>query len=172
MYRDSSFLLQKDYRVHIPIIQILLEEKYNPLWGININQYKIKENQDLLFDLVKRIKETYNKIRVSVKEIIPKNDLSDTLVTKVLMGTLGCVPAYDRYFVSGVRNEKVASGIFNLKSILELVDFYNKYYNEFEKARSQMTLGRIKYPQMKIIDSCFWQIGFDLDDNKGLKISH
>lgn len=172
MYRGSSFLLQRDYKVHKPVIEVLLENKYDSLWGIEINKYKNKENQDKLKDLVRRIKDIYNEIRLGVKETIPKNDLSDTLVTKVLMGTLGCVPAYDRYFISGVRNEKAASGNFNIRSILELVGFYNKYYDEFEKARKQMTVCEMEYPQMKILDSCFWQIGFDLDENKGLKISH
>lgn len=55
-----------------------------------------------------------------------KNNLSDTLITKILMGTLGCVPAYDRYFVSGIRSQKIASGTYNIKSILQLVDFYEK----------------------------------------------
>lgn len=172
MYRGSSFLLQRDYKVHKPVIKILLEDKYNLLWGIEINQYKNIENQEKLKDLVSRIKEVYNEIRLSVKESIPKNELSDTLVTKVLMGTLGCVPAYDRYFISGVRNEKAASGNFNIRSILELVEFYNKYYDDFEQARKQMMVCGMEYPQMKILDSCFWQVGFDLDENKGLKISH
>ena len=172
MYRGSSFLLQRDYKVHKPVIKILLEDKYNSLWGIEINQYKNIENQEKLKDLVSRIKEVYNEIRLSVKESIPKNELSDTLVTKVLMGTLGCVPAYDRYFISGVRNEKAASGNFNIRSILELVEFYNKYYDDFEQARKQMMVCGMEYPQMKILDSCFWQVGFDLDENKGLKISH
>ena len=130
MYRGSSFLLQRDYKVHKPVIKELLKCDYNSLWGIEVNNYKEIQNQTKLQELVKRIKEIYNEIRLSVKETIPKNELSDTLVTKVLMGTLGCVPAYDRYFISGIRNEKVASGNFNIKSILELVDFYNKYYNK------------------------------------------
>ena len=172
MYRGSSFLLQRDYKVHKPVIEELLKEEYDSLWGIAINEYKIIKNQQKLEQLVKNIKKIYNEIRLSVKETIPKNELSDTLVTKVLMGTLGCVPAYDRYFVSGIRNEKAASGNFNIKSILELVDFYNQYYDDFESARSQMVVCGMEYPQMKILDSCFWQIGFDLDENKGLKISH
>ena len=172
MYRGSSFLLQRDYKVHKPVIEELLKKEYDSLWGIAINEYKIIKNQQKLEKLVKNIKKIYNEIRLCVKETIPKNELSDTLVTKVLMGTLGCVPAYDRYFVSGIRNEKAASGNFNIKSILELVDFYNQYYDDFESARSQMVVCGMEYPQMKILDSCFWQIGFDLDENKGLKISH
>lgn len=172
MYRGSSFLLQRDYKIHKPIIKILLEEKYSSLWGIQINEYKTKDNQEKLQEIVSRISQIYNEIRLSVKEATPKNNVSNTLITKVLMGTLGCVPAYDRYFIAGIKKEKVASGNFNIKSILELVNFYNEYYDEFENARKQMSAYGIEYPQMKILDSCFWQIGFDLDTNKGLKISH
>ena len=172
MYRGSSFLLQRDYKVHKDAIKVILDNKYNSLWGIPINDYKQEYNQELLFDITNKLKEIYNKIRLSVKEKMPKNELSDTLVTKILMGTFGCVPAYDRYFISGIRNEKAASGNFNKRSILELVDFYNKYYDEFENARKQMSVFGMEYPQTKILDSCFWQVGFDLDENKGLKISH
>lgn len=31
MYRGSSFLLQKDYKVHIPVVEIIQEQKYNLL---------------------------------------------------------------------------------------------------------------------------------------------
>ena len=55
-----------------------------------------------------------------------KNNLSNILITKILMGTLGCVPAYDRYFVAGIRSQKIAIGTYNIKSILQLVDFYEK----------------------------------------------
>ena len=111
-------------------------------------------------------------IRSNVKESIPKNEISNTLVTKILMGTMGCVPAYDRYFISGIRNKEVASGNFNKKSIKEIIDFYGKYYNEFEEIRSQMFIGDLEYPQMKIIDMCFWQIGFNIDTKKVIKNSH
>ena len=172
MYRGSSFLLQKDYKVHKDAIKVILDNKYNSLWGIPINDYKKEYNKELLFDITNKLKEIYNKIRLSVKEKMPKNELSDTLITKILMGAYGCVPAYDRYFISGIRNEKAASGNFNKKSILELVDFYNKYYDDFENARKQMSVFGMEYPQTKILDSCFWQIGFDLDDSKGFKVSH
>ena len=31
MYRGSSFLLKKDYKVHLPVVQEILKEKYDPL---------------------------------------------------------------------------------------------------------------------------------------------
>ena len=40
------------------------------------------------------------------------------------MGTMGCVPAYDRYFVAGIKKNKVAKGSFNIDSISQLAQFY------------------------------------------------
>ena len=86
-----------------------------------------------------------------------------------MMGTLGCVPAYDRYFIAGIKNQKVATGNYNLKSIMLLVDFYEKNTERLESARSKMKIEDMPYPQMKLLDMGFWQIGFDLDMNKGIK---
>lgn len=92
-----------------------------------------------------------------------KNKLSDTLVTKILMGTLGCVPAYDRYFIAGIKKQKVASGNYNIKSIMQLVEFYKINSEQLESARSKMIVGDMLYPQMKILDMGFWQVGLDSD---------
>lgn len=79
------------------------------------------------------------------------------------MGTLGCVPAYDRYFISGIKKQKVASGNYNMKSIGQLVDFYEKNIVELENIRKDMKVNGMAYPQMKILDMAFWQIGLDSD---------
>lgn len=79
------------------------------------------------------------------------------------MGTLGCVPAYDRYFISGIKKQKVASGNYNMKSIIQLVDFYEKNIVELENIRKNMKVNGMAYPQMKILDMAFWQIGLDSD---------
>jgi len=172
MYRGSSFLLQKDYKVHKPAIKEILKSKYNNLWGINCKEYEKEENQTLLKELVTNLKSIYDEIRITVKEEAPKNELSDTLVTKVLMGTMGCVPAYDRYFISGIRKNKISSGNFNNSSIIGLIKFYEKYYDKFESARKNMDVFGIDYPQMKILDMCFWQVGFEIDISRGLKVAH
>lgn len=42
MYRGSSFLLQKDYKVHIPVVEELLSEKYDVLAGIECVSFRKK----------------------------------------------------------------------------------------------------------------------------------
>ncbi|WFM79137.1 hypothetical protein P7F70_06255 [Streptococcus pluranimalium] len=88
------------------------------------------------------------------------------------MGTLGCVIAYDRYFIAGIKNKKVAIGNYNIKSIMQLVDFYEKNADQLEYARKKMEIEGLLYPQMKIIDMGFWQIGFDLETNKRIQNAH
>lgn len=172
MYRGSSFLLQKDYRVHIPVVKELLNPKYDPLAGIECIEYRKPEVQSLLEDINAFLEKYYDEVRLQVKEETPKNKLSDTLITKVLMGTLGCVPAYDRYFIVGLKDQKVSTGLYNMRSLLKLVDFYEANKAQLEAARDELKVSGLPYPQMKMLDMGFWQIGFELDTNKGLQIAH
>ena len=172
MYRGSSFLLQKDYKVHIPVVKELLNEKYDVLAGIDCTGFKDDSNQKLLQDINSFLEQYYDKIRHKVKGQELKNQLSFTLITKILMGTLGCVPAYDRYFIAGIKNQKVATGIYNLKSIMQLVDFYEKNSARFEPVREKMKVEGMPYPQMKMIDMGFWQVGLELDTNKRIQTAH
>lgn len=172
MYRGSSFLLQKDYKVHIPVVKELLSKKYDALAGIECIDFRKESNQRLLHDIDLFLEQYYDKIRREVKAQELKNQLSFTLITKILMGTLGCVPAYDRYFIAGIKNQKVATGNYNLKSIMQLVDFYEKNSDRLELVREKMEVEGMPYPQMKVIDMGFWQVGLELDTSKGIKTAH
>ena len=163
MYRGSSFLLQKDYKVHNQAVTELLEEKYVSLWAISPSEYNYN-TLHLLFSLVNELKLIYSQIRISANQSIhreePKNQISDVLITKILMGTLGCVPAYDRFFCEGIKKHAVASTLFNINSVRNLSVFYEEHRSEFEKIRKVMSK-TIIYPEMKVLDMCFWQIGYE-----------
>ena len=131
-----------------------------------------ESNQKLLQNINSFLEQYYDKIRHEVKEQELKNQLSFTLITKILMGTLGCVPAYDRYFIAGIKNQKVATGNYNIRSIMQLVNFYEKNADRLEPIREKMVVEGMPYPQMKMIDMGFWQVGFDLDTNKGIQNAH
>ena len=163
MYRGSSFLLQKDYKVHIPVVKELLSKEYDALAGIERIEFRKESNQQLLREINSFLGQYYDKIRREVKGQELKNQLSFTLITKILMGTLGCVPAYDRYFIAGIKKQKVTTGNYNLKSIMKLVDFYEKNSVRLEPVREKMEVDGMPYPQMKMLDMGFWQIGFELD---------
>lgn len=140
MYRGSSFLLQKDYKVHIPVVKGLLSNEYDALAGIECIEFRKESNQQLLLEINSFLGQYYDKIRREVKGQELKNQLSFTLITKILMGTLGCVPAYDRYFIAGIKKQKVTTGNYNLKSIMKLVDFYEKNSVQLEPVREKWKL--------------------------------
>lgn len=178
MYRGSSFLLQTDYKVHKPIVELLLSVDnksfvYKELFGID---WSIQNEEDknkflnLLFGsknckndgLIKRIKDHYSEIRSIYTDGDQKSEVSETLITKVLLGTLGCVPAYDTYFREGI-------GIVNTKYKVELVKSFSRssieglilfYKNNpsFNDAREKMKSlhEEFDYPEMKFLDMGFW----------------
>ena len=172
MYRGSSFLLQKDYKVHTPIVKQILKTEYDCLLGLECSDIKKASIQRALLHLNSKMEKYYDDIRKSVKENDVKNKVSTTLITKILMGTLGCVPAYDRYFIDGVKDQKVSTGIYNMNSLLKLADFYEENYTKLETVRKKLRVYNLPYPQMKLLDMGFWQVGFERDDGKGLKIAH
>lgn len=52
MYRGSSFLIQRDYRIHIPAVVELLSSKYDQLAGIDCKNLLKPEVQNLLDNLI------------------------------------------------------------------------------------------------------------------------
>ena len=165
MYRGSTFLLQKDYKIHIPVVEEILKAKYDDLLGITCKDIVIDKNMNALEECIGFLKQYYDKVRRTTKSNDVRNDLSDTLITKTLLGALGCVPAYDRFFRSGIRHYHIARGIFNRTSLIELSKFYEKNFKILEEVKNNLLIEEsISYPQMKIIDMLFWQIGVDLND--------
>ncbi|MCI6468246.1 MULTISPECIES: hypothetical protein [Faecalicatena] len=163
MYRGSSFLLLKDYKVHKEAVYKLLDKRYSPLWAISCIDLKSKY-KNLLEDLVKELRSIYRDIRSSIKSNV-SSCVSDILITKILIGTLGCVPAYDSYFSKGVKYTEVTTGTFSIKSLEQLIEFYLKYEQEFEKEKHKMEIGKIEYPEMKLLDMAFWQMGYTLTED-------
>ena len=125
--------------------------------------------QNLFRDLDDRVSNCYEDVRRKVRGII--TGVSGILVSKVLLGTLACVPAFDRYFIKGITSNKDAFskkrglGIYSDTSLYSIAEFYKDNETLLETARQQIkTQDGIAYPQMKILDMGFFQIGVDLED--------
>ena len=164
MYRGSSFLLQKDYKIHIPVVEIILEEKYAPLLGITAEGLMEDGKLDLLEDVSDRIRRAYANEQPSFEGVT--NNATDTLVTKILLGTLGCVPAYDRYYVQAVRRYGISAGGYDRRSVRDVAKYYLQHKDEFENVRVELSAYGTEYPVMKIMDMCLWQVAFENDSNE------
>ncbi len=143
MRRGSSFLLEKSVRNYRDLIISI--SKMNPkLWEIDVEDYD-EENIVLLLDCKKEI----------ISALGNKNNPSDILVTKIMLGIFANIPAFDQYFRKSM---KVHS--FNRKSLLKIKKFYQGNKDAFESFRiktfdfltSKET--RNVYTKAKLIDMC------------------
>ena len=171
MYRGSSFLLQKDYKVLSPIVEKILKPEYDCLFGLACADLRNDDVQTQLTNVYNDIANYFRPIRDQVAGREIASPVSPVLITKILMGTLGCVPAYDRFFQDGVATCKVTTQEYSRNSLLKLVDFYEEHNDRLEEARRGMRVGDLTYPQMKLLDMGFWQVGFE-KEAKDAKTRH
>ncbi len=180
MYRGSSFLLQFDYKVHLQTVKLILNDKYKPLIGYcwDKGDKNYSSNLDLLFGsegnegLINSIKKEYERFRREARNEDESTNqaISDILVTKILLGTLGCVPAYDEMLKGALKfgkeecGEKELVQRFGKNSFEALVDFYSKNKKKIRKKMETLTLKdlpSIEYPQMKLLDMGLWKLGLE-----------
>ncbi len=150
----ASFLLQKNYKVHTEVVKILLDKKYIPLNTVTLEKFDNEDNINLLFDMIKEIRRSYKD-----------NNVSDTLVSKILLGTLGCMPAYDRLLKTGVHKVFEANTIaknqtLNKSNFANLLGWCKKNNDKLHEAQNKINSeSDVKYPIMKIVDMYFFQVG-------------
>ena len=164
MYRGSSFLLWKDYRIHKDVVKELFKNKY--FQRFNFSSIK---NDDLnkiiaLSDWIKRwYKENIKTVNGKAKSV----NVTDTLVTKILLGTLGCIPAYDRYFIDGMRKSGISYSKLSKTNLKAVATYYKQNEVEFLKAQKSIyEKSGAYYPAMKLVDMYFWEIGFQANNGE------
>ena len=119
-----------------------------------------------------RLNEHYNTIwNLDKKNQNTEKDISQTLITKILLATLGCVPAYDSNFIDGIKianNGKPGAITIqgyqpeNDKSIKKLAAFYACYDKCFKntlKAFKNPENLYLPYPSAKLLDVGFLTLG-------------
>ncbi len=163
MYRGSSFLLQKDYKVLVPVVEEILKPEYDCLFGLACTDVRNDDVRAQLMKLYDDIADYFWPIRNEVAGRVVGSQVSQVLITKILLGTLGCVPAYDTFFGIGAEYLGLEEKNYNEDSLLELADIYEEHNDRLEEARRGMRTDDLIYPQMKLLDMGFWQVGFERD---------
>lgn len=157
MYRGSSFLLQRDYKIHQYAVTIMLEKKYGVLWNEMSfrNLRMLEEVRDRVIDAYVQNVTIINGERINI-------NITDTLITKILLGVYGCVPAYDRYLKYGMKYFGI-TGSFTIKSMVELLSFIECFKEQFDEMKLITESNGLTYTNMKLLDMFFWQIGYWYD---------
>jgi hypothetical protein len=163
MYRGSSFLLQHTYTVHEGVIDLLVEDRFKPLWE---HEYGTGDFDTKLGPL---IMEAVNAIKTVYKPFVDKKGSqqpTDTLVSKIILGTFGCLPACDRFFIDGFKKEEDSFSCINKQFIDRISVFCANNIDELYEVQIEIEEKGFRYPMMKLVDMYFWQIGYDLDRQK------
>lgn len=114
----------------------------------------------LVFSLAGKITELYDTLHISP---------TVTLVSKVMLGATGCIPAYDTFFYNGLKfwnmhiKQKSKPKIpleFDEKSYCGLIDFYQENKDSIKETNDVLAEQGFDYPVMKLIDMYFWNLGF------------
>ena len=164
MFRGSSFLLQKRARHFIPFIEYI-EELDHSVWGIDADSYNDKNIEQIL-DVYKKTAEI----------IIPGKHQTITLVTKILLGVFGFVPAFDNYFCDTFRSMykgRCSFRSFNKDSLFCIYEFYQENShvintlsdNTFTLDFTTGSSTDIHYSKAKIID----MYGFSVSQQRSKK---
>ena len=159
MYRGSSFLLQHAYTAHLGVINQLVTQPFSDLWeqefGAGENDTKLA---GIILEAIKAVREAYRPIAPAPES----RQASDTLVTKVILGTFGCLPACDRYFIDGFRSAGFKYSRPNARFVERVLHFCRDNLRDFREEQTTIERsGGMRYPLMKLIDMYFWQIGYE-----------
>ena len=177
MYRGSSYLLKRDYKAHKAAVREIIRPEYSSLWNYIPSVDNIESTNKLLFSVENGL---YWKIKKSYKGLEDETEAdesSDTLTTKILMGTFGCVPAFDRFLKSGIKcyqdnhdGRRTYIGNYKLSQSIEKSDGTSatdsfKVLAKFaiEHSNELNVDADFYYPPMKCVDMYFWEIGYEMD---------
>lgn len=112
MYRYSTKLMMTNKVIFAPVLHSLIQ---------TASQQKVTPFQDRFSqDQIKALIEATRSALQKAAEDVPLA-VTDTLVSKILHGTFGCIPAFDTFFVAGIRaaNELPRSCFFPDQEILK-----------------------------------------------------
>jgi hypothetical protein len=146
MLRASSVLLQRSVKHYVPVIHVIASSPAE-IWNVDADCYT-EANCRLVLEMAQKI-----------EGALP-DGASDILVTKIMLGVFGCVPAFDTYFKKGF-----SAWTFSKKSLLRVGKFYVENSDVIERHRVQtlefdsgMETTR-KYTRAKVIDMIFFVEG-------------
>jgi hypothetical protein len=153
MFRGSTSLLQRSARHLIPVIEMIANTDA-PFWEIDLDSYTESN--------IEQVCEQGRKVWRSLP------GMSDALLTKIMLGVFGCVPAFDTNFRGACRATGIV-GTFGAKALKQIGALYNTQATVLDEYRVP-TLDFItgkptkrRYSRAKVMDMAFFIEGERLE---------
>lgn len=147
MFR-SEHLRQASMKHYIPLLHVIADNAM--LFDLDVPDYDS--------DTIPKLRAGFDEVRGAFP-----HPATPTLVTKVMLGVFGCVPAFDTYFKAGFD-----ASTFGPKSLRRIGEFYDAVSEVIERHRVptlDFDTGQdtnIRYTAAKVIDMIFFIEGLKL----------
>ena len=163
MLRGRSVLLQENSPASLKgLLSLFANSKDKKVWDLDLQDYSTPE-------AIGEIIGMYYSIESELKKIMKQPSV--TLITKIMLGVFGCIPAYDGYFTYAMRTECIGDGCgfrrVNDKSLRLIGEFYRANQNAFDGItipvidfNGQPT--KLTYKKAKLIDMFGFTKGLEL----------
>ena len=146
MYRGSSFLLDKSYKIHIKPVKLIFSK--DELWKGSLSSSELTA-------FGKELANVYgvgDKVRASNDGI--SGNMTDTLFTKILLGLTGNVIAYDRYCKTALSSLGFGKNFFRTNRDTS----WDRLRNDgFETLADVLSDIKASYPKVEFKDSRYVQ---------------
>ena len=160
MERNSK-LMDFDYKIHAPFVRTLMG--YSDLFRKDLADFRDDPKA------MERFKEMHEAVEKHCSQFSEAKGYraSDILVSKIILGTLGIAPAYDRNVKKSVIKYGISGGKFSPKSFKELAYYFteNCFTEKWADITERMTKEMQKlcphYTRAKVIDGILWILGLD-----------
>jgi hypothetical protein len=145
MYRGSTQLIKKSARHLVAVVKEIAKAD-STLWDIDLDTYTE--------DNIKLLQEAASGIRRA------NGGMTDTLVTKIMLGVFGNVPAFDQNFKRGFK-----PGTFGPTSLSKIGAFYKENVSDIDQCivhTLDFLTGRPTsriYTKAKVLDMAFFVAG-------------
>lgn len=145
MYRGKAALLKQSSHGLAKVVEVVAKTDAS-VWNMDVENYSDESIRELLV------------LSRQIRQALPGGG-TDTLVTKVMLGVYGNVPAFDRFFRSGFGSFSL--GVASLEKVKTYFDSYKDLIADVRPETIDFqgkSTGRL-YTQAKVIDMIFFVEG-------------
>jgi hypothetical protein len=147
MFRGKSHLLQGSMKHYTPLLDVIVNSP--DLFTLDVPNYDEGS--------IAHLRGAFDRVRLAFP-----HSATETLVTKVMLGVFGCVPAFDTYFKKGFGTSRF--GPKSLRGIRGFYDENREVLDRFRIATIDFSTGadtNVRYTVAKVIDMVFFIEGLN-----------
>lgn len=163
MYRGSTHTIRRSSKFYEDLIKNLSKINQD-IWEIEIEDYNNDKKLEEIFNCKKLIQESFGNW----------SDASDKLISKIMLGIFGVIPAFDTNFTDGCHANSITCNGISQRSLKALYRFYSEPDNlqkinqwSYRIHTLDFLTGeetRRNYPKAKILDMIFFTEGAKINE--------